>query len=56
MSERSLTDSHGQVGVLLTVSFVRSCRHSYHSQADNAGSIPVTRHTQKDVATQAIRD
>src|SRR5450759_3543330 len=43
MNERSLTDSHGQAGVLLTLSAVRSRRHSYHSQADSAGSIPVTR-------------
>ena len=43
MSERSMTDSHGQPGILLTLSSVRSRRHSYHSQADSAGSIPVTR-------------
>jgi len=45
ISERSLTDSHGQSGMLLTLSAVRSRRHSYHSQADSAGSIPVTRST-----------
>ena len=38
-----MTDSHGQPGLLLTLSSVRSRRHSYHSQADSAGSIPVTR-------------
>ena len=42
MSERSMTDSHGQPGILLTLSSVRSRRHSYHSQADSTGSIPVT--------------
>jgi hypothetical protein len=42
-SERSLADSHGQIGILLTLFAVRSRRHSYHSQADRAGSIPVTR-------------
>jgi hypothetical protein len=43
MSERCLAVNHGQPGVLLTLSAVRSRRHSYHSQADSAGSIPVTR-------------
>ena len=43
MNERSLADSHGQVEVLLTLSSVPSRRPSYHSQADSAGSIPVTR-------------
>jgi hypothetical protein len=47
MSERSLTDSHGQLGILLTLSAVRSRRHSYHSQADSAGSLPVTRSTRE---------
>ena len=41
MSERSMTDSHGQPGILLTLSSVRSRRHSYHSQADSPDSIPV---------------
>src|SRR5665647_2857993 len=45
MSERSLTDSHGQIGMLLTLSAVRSRRHGYHSQAHSAGSIPVTSST-----------
>ena len=31
--------------MLLTLSTVRSRRHSYHSQAESAGSIPVTRST-----------
>jgi len=43
MSERCLAVNHGQPGVLLTLFAVRSRRHSYHSQADSAGSIPVTR-------------
>ena len=43
----SMTDSHGQIGMLLTLSAVRSRRHSYHSQADSAGSIPVTRSTRE---------
>src|ERR1035437_5200332 len=43
MSERSMTDNHDQTGTLLTLSSVRSRRHSYHSQADSAGSIPVIR-------------
>jgi len=48
ISERSLTDNQGQIGMLLTLSAVRSRRHSYHSQADTAGSIPVTPlHTRK---------
>jgi len=33
--------------MLLTPSAVRSRRHSYHSQADSAGSIPVTRSTRE---------
>lgn len=36
MSERSLADSHGQIGMLLTLSAVGSRRHSYHSQVDSA--------------------
>jgi hypothetical protein len=37
MSERSLAGTHGQTGVALTLSTVRSRRrHSYHSQADSA--------------------
>jgi hypothetical protein len=47
MSKRSLADSHGQSGILLTLMPVRSRRHSYHSQADSAGSIPVTRSTRE---------
>jgi len=43
MSERCLAVNHGQPGVLLTLFAVRSRRHSYHSQANSAGSIPVTR-------------
>jgi hypothetical protein len=35
------------VRTLLTLSAVRSRRHSYHSQADSAGSIPVTRFTRE---------
>jgi hypothetical protein len=37
MSERCLTVSHGQIGMLLTSSCVRARRHSYHSQADSGG-------------------
>ena len=33
------------MGMLLTLSSVRARTHSYHSQADSAGSIPVTRAT-----------
>jgi hypothetical protein len=40
ISERALTDSHGQTGTLLTLFAVRSRRHSYHSQADSAVPIP----------------
>jgi len=47
MSERCLAVNHGQPGVLLTLFAVRSRRHSYHSQADSAGSIPVTRSTRE---------
>jgi hypothetical protein len=47
MSERCLAVNHGHSGVLLTLFAVRSRRHSYHSQADSAGSIPVTRFTRK---------
>jgi hypothetical protein len=47
MNERCLTVNHGQTGVLLTMFAVRSRRHSCHSQADSAGSIPVTRFTRK---------
>jgi hypothetical protein len=47
ISERSLTNSHGQKGMLLTLSAVRSGRHSYHSQAESAGSTPVTRCTRE---------
>jgi hypothetical protein len=43
MSERSLAGTHGQSGVALTLSAVRSGGHSLHSQADSAGSILVTR-------------
>ena len=48
MSERCLAVNHGQPGVLLTLFAVRSRRHSYHSQADSAGSIPVTRSIRED--------
>ena len=47
MSERCLAVNHGQPGLLLTLFAVRSRRHSYHSQADSAGSIPVTRSTRE---------
>ena len=40
MSERSLTDSQGQIGALLTLSAVSSRRHSYHSQADSPQPTP----------------
>ena len=36
-------DSHGRIGMILTLYPVRSRRHSHDSQADSAGSIPVTR-------------
>jgi len=35
MSERSLTDTHGQIGMVLTLSAVLSRGHSFHSQADS---------------------
>jgi hypothetical protein len=47
MSERSLEETHGQMGMLLTLSAVRSRGHRLHSQADSAGSIPVTRSTRE---------
>ena len=40
---RSLAGTHGQIRVALPLSAVRSGGLSYHSQADSAGSIPVTR-------------
>src|ERR1019366_7695421 len=48
MSERSLADNHGQIRILLTLPAVRLRGHSYHSQADSAGSIPVTRSTREN--------
>ena len=57
MSERSLAGTHGQSGVALTLSAVRSGGHSLHSQADSAGSIPVTRSTrEKRCSTIELED
>ena len=39
VATRSLTDSHGQIGMLLTLFSVHSHTHSYHSEADNAATI-----------------
>jgi hypothetical protein len=47
ISERYLADTHGQIGMFLTLSAVRPHGRSYHSQADSAGSIPVTRSTRE---------
>src|ERR1035437_9338141 len=56
MSERCLAVNHGQPGVLLTLFAVRSRMHSYHSQADSAGSIPVTRSTREKRCTTSESD
>ena len=40
ISERCVTDTHGQIGMLLTLSAVPLRRHSYHSQADSERLAP----------------
>lgn len=49
---RSMTDSHGQIRTLVTLSSVRSRRHSFHSQADGAVSILVTAPHAKSFAAE----
>jgi hypothetical protein len=52
INERSLAGTHGHIRAALTLSAVRSRRHSYHSQADSPFSITVTRSTHENAAAQ----
>src|SRR5665811_185491 len=54
INERSLAGTHGQIGAALTLSAVRPREHSFHSQADSAGSIPVTRSTREYCCSRTV--
>ena len=53
ISERSLAGTHGHIGALLTLFSVRSGVHSFHSQAECAGSIPSPAPHAKCIAAQS---